>query len=117
MANFLTKFFEKVFGNKHEKDVSALRPLVDDINAKYEALKSLSNDELRNKTNEFRQKIREHLSEIENEIKALEDKANNESAHDLEEKESIYEQVDKLKIEKDNQKTIIKFDKMNALQI
>ncbi len=107
MANFLTKFFEKVFGNKHEKDVSALRPLVDDINAKYEALKSLSNDELRNKTNEFRQKIREHLADIENEIKALEDKANNESAHDLEEKESIYEQVDKLKVEKDKQLEVI----------
>jgi preprotein translocase subunit SecA len=107
MANFLSNFFGKIFGNKHEKDVSNLKPLVNEINSKYEQLKSLSNDELRNKTNEFRSKISAHLADIESEINTLELKAKDDSSTDLEEKESIYTEVDKLKKEKDKQLELI----------
>jgi preprotein translocase subunit SecA len=54
---------KKLFGSKHEKDVRALRPLVEEINALYEGYGKLSDDELRAKTVEFRSRIQEALKE------------------------------------------------------
>lgn len=101
MANFISKFFEKFFGNKHEKDVAGMKPRINEINSFYEQFASFTNDELRNKTTEFKEKVKEYTKEINEEIQALESKALTESAHDLEEKEHIYEEVDKLKKERD----------------
>ena len=53
----------KIFGSKHEKDVRALRPFVDEINVLYEEYGKLSDDELRAKTGEFRARIQEALKE------------------------------------------------------
>ena len=61
MASFLSKFFG---GSKSEKDVKVIFPTVKQINQFYEQFRSLSNDELRNKTQEFRIRIKEHLKEI-----------------------------------------------------
>ena len=55
MLGFITKLFG---GNKSEKDVADAKPIVAAINQEYEKLKSLSNDELRNKTNEFKEQIK-----------------------------------------------------------
>ncbi len=61
---------KKLFGSKHEKDVRALRPLVDEINAIYEEYGKLSDDELRGKTAEFRARIQEALKETEDALAA-----------------------------------------------
>ncbi len=52
----------KVFGTKNERVVKNLMPKVAAIGALEAEMKKLSDDELRAKTDEFRQKIREHLS-------------------------------------------------------
>ena len=65
MSGFLSKLFG---GNKSEKDVKIITPYVAKINAFFEEYQSLSNDELRGKTEVFRQRIKEHLTEIDNEI-------------------------------------------------
>ena len=44
---------KKIFGDKHEKNLKELWPVVDLINGEYEKVKSLSDDELRAKTGEF----------------------------------------------------------------
>ena len=62
---------KKLFGSKHERDVKAVRPLVDEINACCEDLQGLSDDELRAKTEEFRARIREAVKETEDRIAAL----------------------------------------------
>jgi len=56
---------KKLFGSKHEKDVRALRPIVDEINTLYEEYGKLSDDELRAKTVEFRSRIQDALKETE----------------------------------------------------
>ena len=78
-------FFDKlvtsvtsIFGSKHEREYKEMQPIVAQINAEYEKLKSLSNDELRNKTVEFRQRIAEHLSAIDTEIAELKETAESE---------------------------------------
>jgi preprotein translocase subunit SecA len=53
--------FSRLFGgNKSEKDVKVILPLVTKINQNFQAYASLSNDALRAKTIEFRQRIQDH---------------------------------------------------------
>ena len=56
----MLKIIKKIFGDKHEKDLKVLWPIVDEINGYYENIKNLSDDELVNKTKEFKEKIQTH---------------------------------------------------------
>ncbi|MGZ3853497.1 MAG: preprotein translocase subunit SecA, partial [Flavisolibacter sp.] len=98
MASILSKFFG---GNKSEKDVKAIQPLVKQINEFYEQYNSLSNDELRNKTVEFRARITDHLKEIDDAISQTNQKADELPFDDLVGKDAIYQQVDILKKDRD----------------
>jgi preprotein translocase subunit SecA len=94
----------KVFGgNKSEKDVKKIRPAVEKINQHFAAYASLTNDELRNKTQEFRFRIREHLKGIDDEIAANNKAAEELPFNDLMGKDAIYQKVDKLKKDRDKQ--------------
>jgi len=48
-----------IFGSKHERDIKDLKPLVDEINEIYDGLSSLSDEELKGKTDEFKRRLRE----------------------------------------------------------
>ena len=65
---------KKIFGDKHEKNLKLLWPVVDEINQEYEKLKQLSDDELRAKTQEFRDKINEYTAETRKQIDELKEK-------------------------------------------
>jgi preprotein translocase subunit SecA len=54
----------KVFGTKNERELKRLRPNVEAINALEPAMKALGDDQLRAKTDEFRQRIKERLDQI-----------------------------------------------------
>ena len=98
MIGFISKLFG---GSKSEKDVKAILPLVTKINEHFTAYQSLSNDELRNKTYEFRQRIKEHLKDIEAQIAETNQKAEELPFNDLVGKDAIYQEVDKLKKDRD----------------
>ena len=86
----------KVFvGDKSKKDISDIQPLVDQIKKHESAIANLSLDELRAKSDEFREKIKADQKEIQDQIDALEKEA--EAAEDIDEKEDIYNQIDTLK--------------------
>ena len=84
-------------GSKSEKDVKKISPIVQTINQHFVSYQSLTNDQLRNKTTEFRQRIKEHLTAIDNEIAATNKKAEELAFNDLLGKDSHYQEVDKLK--------------------
>ena len=67
MAGILSMLFG---GNKSEKDVKVIKPYVGKINAFFDQYQSISNDELRGKTQFFRDRIKAHLSEIDAQIAA-----------------------------------------------
>jgi len=90
----MLKFLKKIFGSKHERDISALAPIVEEINSYYEKLKSLSDDELKNKTNEFRKRIKDAISEKENEIEQIKERIK--SSKSYEEREELYNILDNL---------------------
>ena len=100
MLGFLSKIFG---GSKSEKDVIKLTPVVEKINQYFQQYQTLSNDQLRNKTAEFRQRIKQHLSDIDQQIAILTEKAEAFSDDQIQEKDETYQQIDKLKKERDQQ--------------
>ena len=95
-------FFSKLFGgSKSEKDVKKIQPFVAEINQHFTSYQSLTNDQLRNKTQEFRQRIKDHLTAIDNEIAATNKRAEELPFNDLLGKDAIYQEVDKLKKDRD----------------
>ncbi len=100
MIGFLSKIFG---GSKSDKDVKKIQPLVTDINRFYQQYQSLSNDQLRNKTFEFRAKIQAHLSDIDKQIADKKAEADSENAEDIQAREGIYNDVDKLVKKRDEQ--------------
>lgn len=91
---FFDNLLNSIFGNKNQREYKEMQPLVKQINEEYEKLKSLSHDQLRNKTNEFRQRIAEYLSEIDAQINDLRTKADAEE--DIHAKDELYKQADAL---------------------
>ena len=55
----------KVFGTSHEREMKRLAPLVERINALEPEMQKLSDEQLRAKTDEFKQRIHERLNAIE----------------------------------------------------
>ena len=50
-------FFNKIFGSYSEKEVKRVMPIVEKINGLEESISKLSDDELKNKTVEFKERI------------------------------------------------------------
>lgn len=95
-------FISKIFGgSKSEKDVKLILPLVKEINEHFNSYQSLSNDELRNKTQEFRQRIQEHLKDIDAQIVETNKRAEDLPFNDLVGKDTVYQEVDQLKKDRD----------------
>ena len=88
-------FLAKLFGNKASRDNKALQPILDKTLEAYEKIKDLDTDALRHKTVEFKEYINNYIADDEARIKELKLKAEGEDL-DLEKKNDIYEQIDKL---------------------
>ena len=100
MLGLLSKIFG---GNKSEKDIKIIQPIVGQVNQHFSAYQSLSNDQLRAKTIEFKTRIKEHLSKIDTEIDELNKKAEELPFSDISGKDVIYQEVDQLKKDRDEQ--------------
>jgi len=98
----------KIFGKKYEKDLRELTPYVQKINVESEKIKTLSNDELRKRSGELKELIRNSTSEEEKEIARLKEQVDKEDT-DVVEKEKIYNTIDKLE-EKINEKLAVVLD-------
>ena len=55
----IDKIISLFFGTKHERDIKKLKPLVQKINALEPAMQKLTNEEMQNKTSEFRMRLKE----------------------------------------------------------
>ena len=84
---------KKIFGDKHEKILKLLWPVVDEINKEYEKLKPLTDDELRAKTQEFKDKISEFTAETRKQIDELKEKLQSDEDFD---RNTAYDNLDAL---------------------
>jgi len=98
MLGIISKLFG---GSKSEKDVQKLKPIVEKVNEFFQQYQGLSNDELRNKTQEFRLRIKQHLAAIDKEIAELTASADALPADQIHQRDEVYQQVDKLRKERD----------------
>jgi preprotein translocase subunit SecA len=90
----------KIFPSKHEKDVKAVMPLVEEINEIYEKLKDLSDDELKGKTVELRARIQEALKETQEKLAAVQEELKKDPEGGVREK--LLEELDELEKERDD---------------
>ena len=88
-------FATKVFGNKYDKDLKEINPIIEKIKSVYPSIQTLSNDELRAKTTSFKQQIEEATKDTYKEIDTLKEKAESTDI-ELQQKESIYADIDTL---------------------
>lgn len=102
----MLKLIEKIFGSKSKKDINRMMPLVQATVAEGEKLKSLTHDELRQKTKEVQDAIDAHLKSIDDQLRALHQQIEDHPELDLNEKEAIFGQIDKL--EKDRNEELEK---------
>ncbi|MFZ1676885.1 MAG: preprotein translocase subunit SecA, partial [Saprospiraceae bacterium] len=93
------KFITKVFGSKYDRDVKTYGPNVEIINEFAAQYEHLSNDELRQKTNEFKHRIADYLKDIDEEIATL--KTDAEEEIDFTVKEELYKELDEVTKERD----------------
>src|SRR5580693_7300996 len=100
MLGILSKIFG---GNKSEKDIRIIQPLVGEINQHFSAYQSLTNDQLRAKTVEFKGRIKDHLNQVDTEIAELNARAEALPFSEISGKDVIYQEVDALKKKRDEQ--------------
>lgn len=92
----LNNFFKKILGNKAQRDLREIEPIVEKIQAVYPEIKSLSNDDLRARTASLKERIQEYVAPEVNRIQELKNSIE-ETEIDLREK--IYIEIDKLEKE------------------
>ncbi len=90
----MLRFFSKIFGNKHERDVKELQPIIDNSLEIEKTYETLTNDELRAKTAEFKQRIKDRIEEKEQHKKELKERADHEEDLPIKEKEALYTEID-----------------------
>lgn len=90
----------KIFGSKSERDLKSILPLVQEINQEFAQLATISNDDLRNKTLEFKRQIAEHLAPTDLEIQTLKLQTESETVT-LDEKEVMFTSIEKLRKQRD----------------
>ncbi len=90
------EFLSKIFGNKSTRDMKEIQPWVEKIKAAYPDIQKLSNDELRAKTQELKQYIKDAAKEQNAKIAEL--KASVEDT-EIEDREELFAKIDKLEKE------------------
>ena len=98
MLGFLSKLLG---GNKSEKDVKLIEPFVGQINQFFQQYQSLSNDELRGKTAEFKKRIAEYLQPVDAEIAAKQQAVAALDEANIHDRDTSYTEIDKLKKDRD----------------
>jgi len=98
MIGFISKIFG---GSKSEKDIKNIQPRVAIIDQHFASYQPVSNDELRAKTTQFKQRIQDHLRDIDTKIRELTTQGEELPFSDIGGKDSIYQEVDSLKKDRD----------------
>jgi preprotein translocase subunit SecA len=106
-GNILKSFSKLLGGTSAEKALKEIEPIVGQINEFYTEYQSLSNDELRGKTQEFVQRINAHLSEIDAEIADLKKQLAEAAETDIELRDDIFNALDEIEKKRDKDLEVI----------
>ncbi|TAF35032.1 MAG: preprotein translocase subunit SecA [Cytophagales bacterium] len=101
MLDFVSKSLTKIFGTKSDKDLKLIKPAVELIHKESAKLANISDDELRNKTLQIKAFIAQDLKEIDDKIKEQQNSVESNPKLTLQEKDVIFNAIDKLLKERD----------------
>lgn len=90
---FITKVLGKILGNKSERDIKEITPIVEKIKEEYKRILQLSNDGLREESDKLKNTITERIQPENDEINQLKKEI---EVAEIEVAEKLYEQIDKL---------------------
>lgn len=107
MSNLFTKGLSKLFGSKSDRDIKEVMPYVDQINKVYEGLSGISDDALRGKTQEIKDQIATDLKGVDDELADLHKRIEDNPDMDLHEKESVFDQIDKLEEKRNEELEVV----------
>ncbi len=95
--SIINSILKAFVGDKSEKDVKAIQPLITKVKSFESALQALSHDELRAKTAQFKSKIQQARAEKDAKIASLKQDA--EQTQDIDAREDIYAEIDTIEKE------------------
>ena len=87
------EFMTKIFGNKAQRDLKEITPIVDQVTKIYPEIEKLSNDELRARTEAIKQQLNDVATADRNRIAELREEI---EKVDFDKRESLYNEIDKL---------------------
>ena len=96
MIDKVGKLITKIFGSKSEKDIKAIQPIVDQIKALGPEMEKLSDDQLKQKTEDFKKQIQDATEETRNEIAELKKQLDNIEELSPAEHRNLADNLDKL---------------------
>ena len=89
-------FLSSIFGNKAQRDMKAIQPLVDQVKAIYPEIQALSNDELRARSLKIKQQVQSAPADLRQQIADLKAKI---EETEIQDRAPIFAQIDKLEKE------------------
>jgi preprotein translocase subunit SecA len=101
MLEFIAKGLAKVFGTKSDRDIKELAPKVEEINKIFASFASISDDELRGKTDEIKGRINDRLKTIDDSIGEIRVKINELPANAIHAKDQLFNEIDQLEKQRD----------------
>jgi len=100
MLDSITDFLTTIFGSKRERDVKELWPVVEQVKSFEDEIKALSDEELKERTETFRQRLRDATTEIDEDIKSIKSRINdNDEDLTVNEHRQLSEELDQLEDE------------------
>jgi preprotein translocase subunit SecA len=90
---FITKVLGKILGNKSERDIKEVAPIVEKIKEEYNRIEQLSNDGLREESDKLKNIITNRIKPENDEIAQLKKEI---EVAEIQEAEKLYEKIDKL---------------------
>ena len=90
--SLLNSILTKLFGNKSDRDIKEVQPVLDKIKAFESQAIAFTNDQLRNHTAVLRNKIKESISPMETEIEELKLKIEDDNI-DVDDRENMHDRI------------------------
>ena len=95
--SILNRVLNVFVGDKSRKDLKSIQPIVSQIHEEEKKISIISNNELREKTNDFKSQIQDIRTPLLEKINTLQQQID--QSGDIDEKESIYSEIDALQEE------------------
>ena len=89
----INSFLSKLFGNKAQRDMREIKPYVDKVRELAPVMEKLTNDELRARTVQIREKIKAYVAA---EVAQIEELKSQIEGQEIEEREHTYAEIDRI---------------------